>query len=268
MSENPKKDKPDKEEETEETEEETVEVKGSKSQRIKIAVSRDPEITALQAELAELKEKHGTDQATWEADKQKLEGEKVQITDELVEKRAIIQKKSMEDFEKEKQAILTIARSTKLTDAQMAEIETKLTTPANLEVVKTMVNLLSTVVQTVEKTPPKAPPEPPKGKATFIPPTDAEQFEDNVEMVNSLYDRAYYNPKKYTKEVVEDAKRKIDELIKSMTTGKSWGQLKLGGSLGKIQLMACPKCGNIIKGEVPQRCPKCNFNFQRTGDRE
>ncbi len=253
----------------------------------KVTIDRSPELEALRKEKDDALKAAGDKATALEAEKKALadekaalEAEKKRISDELEEKKNVLAQQALAEFEKEKTAIMEMLKDSKLTDEQKAEIEEKLQTPKNLEVVKSLITMMADAIK-----PPASggsgeggegagagdggsKPPAPKGKAPFIPPTGAEQFEDKVAMVDELYRRAYYEPHLYTKEQVEEAKKKIDTLFQTLIGSKSWKQLKEGNEIPRhlVKMQACPKCGRTFIGELPPKCPTCGFNFTKTGN--
>lgn len=103
----------------------------------------------------------------------------------------------------------------------------------------------------------------PAGKSTnpnFAAGGGKEEFASQAEMLDKLYDAAYYHPEKHTKEQVDDAKTKIGHLIESMVSGPSWRTLKERGKIGEIMkhdVTACGSCGaTLVNGE---KC-KCGYD--------
>lgn len=245
-------------------------VKEKKTRKIQIDVTRDPEIEALQKELAELKTKQESDNKAWQEKEKTLTEEKKGIEEELTEKKNILEKQALEKFEVEKAAILKLCLDSGLDEDKIAEIEEKLAKPKNLELVKGLVNMLISV---------KAPPAPvqndgkgerptkkPQGKSTFTPPADAKTYEDERTMINELYKRVKNEKGQFTVQEQREAINMKTKLLDTLLKSKSWQQLREGISIGKHTIMNCPKCGYTIIGKVPDRCPKCNFNFTKTGD--
>jgi len=100
----------------------------------------------------------------------------------------------------------------------------------------------------------------PYGKSSIIPPKGVEEYENQAQMVDSLYDRAYYNSRKYTPEEVEDAKQKIDQLLKSMIGGSAWKEMRERGTspIEKHKLSACPKCHYTLVDT--SKCSNCGYD--------
>lgn len=103
----------------------------------------------------------------------------------------------------------------------------------------------------------------PSGKAPIgFSGAKSDQYESNVQMIDELYKRAYYNPSEYTKEQVQKAKADIETLLRSTVEGKSWKQLSERGNIQKLQAHsyeACVKCnGTIIDSDYP--CKNCGYN--------
>jgi rubrerythrin len=99
----------------------------------------------------------------------------------------------------------------------------------------------------------------PMGKAPFISSAGAGHG-SSVEMLDSLYDKAYLNSSKYDKEEVEDAKQKINTLWESMIGSKSWSQLKEGGTrkIEQHKISSCPQCGFTLVDR--NDCPNCGYD--------
>jgi len=87
-----------------------------------------------------------------------------------------------------------------------------------------------------------------------------EEFSSQAQMVDSLYDRAYFSPRKYTPEEVEDAKQKIDQLLKSMIGGSAWKEMRERGTspIEKHKLSACPKCHYTLVDT--SKCSNCGYD--------
>lgn len=255
----------------------------------KIEIDRSAEVEAIrkEKEAAEAKaleatqaleaEKKRSEDAKKITDDEKkvIEDAKTAAEDELKEKKSILAQQALEAYEKEKTQILDLIKDSKLTDEQKGEVEEKLKDPKNLETVKSLITMMAAAIKPPEKKGDDdkggddkgGEKKPLAGKAPpFVPPTDAETFETKVEMVDEYYKRAYYKPQLYTKEQVDEAKAKIDELFRSLIGGKSWKQLRSGMKLPLPQMMSCPKCNKTFVGELPPRCPQCAFNLSRTGD--
>jgi ribosomal protein L32 len=93
----------------------------------------------------------------------------------------------------------------------------------------------------------------PAGKSTMLPPSDSEQYANNAEMLDSLYDTAYYS-KTATSEEREAARKKIDKLFESLIEGRSWDQIKRSkdyATIIKTNIESCSNCGKtLISGAV------------------
>lgn len=259
MSEDGKEKKPKVDESTEQPDEKKV--------IHKIEINRNPEIDSLQAELQKAKTELEASKKLGADEKKVLEEDKKRIEDELKEKRAILEQQALKQLEAEKNDIMELAKKSKLTEEQISDIEKKLEDPKSVGIVKDMITMLAS---TVKETPPEKKKEVPSGKAPIVPPPTGEGgegFETRRAVVDELYRRAYYSPHEYTPEQVEDAKKKIETLLRSMITGKSWKQIQEGERLPAFKMLDCPKCHGTIIGEVPEKCPYCKFNFTKTGDR-
>lgn len=233
--------------------------------KIKVEVKRDPEVDALHEELERVKAELKSTKDATVTEKQTLEEAKKKIEDELREKTAILEQQALAAIEKEKTDILEMAKDGKLTDEQINEIETKLEKPQNIGLVKDFVTML--VSATKETPPTKEPPKtPPSGKAPITPPTSGgDEFTTSREVIDDVYRKIQF-PDKYTKEEVDDAKKKRDQLLTSMIKGKSWEQLKSGQRISAYKIIACPNCGGTIVGEIPDVCPYCKFKLSKMGD--
>lgn len=260
MSEKPKEN-PSKETETEVTE------GGQKKVVHKVEVSMDEELKKTRDELALTKKAMEDEKKRLEDEKTAILKEKENTDTKLKEKEAIRQKQALEAFDKEKTDLLEICKTSKLAEENIAMIEERLQDPKQLETVKALVKMLIPVMQKPtesEETPPK---KPPQGKAPFIAPAGAEQYESGVEAINAVYKVLRDTTGKYTKEQKAEAQTKREMLVKNFIMGKSADQLKRGASLGPFSIMECPQCGKVITGKVPANC-QCGFDFTKTGDRE
>lgn len=243
-----------------------VVVKQPKPRKIEIKVDREPEIDALQKELAEKKAIFDAERKKWEEEKEKAVGEKQVLEEELTEKRSVIEKAALEAFEKEKTVIIEVCKTSGLTEEQIEEIQGKLTSPKEIDTVKTLVNILSTQAN-VEKEPKvddkaaAGEKKPPAGKPVFKSPKGAKEYENIRAMVDSLYNTAYYNPEA-TVEEKDEALKKIDQLWDAFITGKSWKSLREGKRFPTGQVSQCPRCGEVIMGTPPDKCPKCGHNLK------
>lgn len=245
-----------------------VVIKKKKSKKIEIKVDRDPEIDALQKELAEQNAKYEAEKKKWEEEREKTVGEKQVLEEELGEKKAVIEKAAMEAFEKKKLSILEICKTSGLSEEQIEEIQGKLTSPKEIDTVESLVNILSTQAQALtdktgegdEGATPQSDKKPPAGKPVFTPPKGAKEYEDVRSMVDGLYETAYYNPDA-TMEEKKEAQKKIDQLWQSFIGGKSWSSLREGKRFPTGQVTQCPKCGEVFVGTPPEKCPKCKHKL-------
>jgi len=100
----------------------------------------------------------------------------------------------------------------------------------------------------------------PYGKSSIIPPKGEDEYSSQTEMVDKLYDMAYFNSRKYTPEEVSDAKQKIDQLLKSMIGGSAWKEMRERGTspIEKHKLSACPKCHYTLVDT--NKCPNCGYD--------
>lgn len=237
--------------------------------KIKVSVDRSKEVDALHEELEGIKAELKAAKDASEAEKKTLSDEKTRIETELAEKKAILEQQALAAIEKEKTDILELAKKGKLTDEQINEIEVKLEKPQNVGLVKDFVTMLVSAAE--KQTPPpkeKEPPKTPSGKAPITPPSSGgDEFATSREVIDDIY-RKVQNPRNYTKEEVEEAKKKRDQLLTSLIAGKAWSDLKAGQRLSqsKIKITECPMCKGTIVGEVPETCPYCKFKFSKTGD--
>jgi rubrerythrin len=112
----------------------------------------------------------------------------------------------------------------------------------------------------------------PAGKSTMYNPRSGEEtFESSTQMIDSLYDKAYYHSSQFTKEQVADAKKKIETLIESMVSGKSWSELKQRGKtseLMKHEISSCSACGATQIDNYEGKCSQCGFNPKEKGPRQ
>lgn len=244
-----------------------------KGKVIKVEVALTEEIKKLMNEKRDLETALAASKTTSDKEKTDAGVEKKRIEDELADKKATLEQIYLEKFEADKQGILKAVKESSLKPEQIKEIEEKIQTPAQLESVKGIIALLLSGIKPMkeekgdkEEDKGKQPPVAGKAIIGFTPPTDAETFESKVAMIDELYNRAFYKSKEYTVEQVTDAKKKIDTLFQSLINSKSWTQMKQGKTLEIPQLLACPRCGATVIGEIPEKCPKCNFKFGKLGD--
>lgn len=249
------------------TEKETIQTKGT-HRKLDIKVDRDPEIDSLQKDLAESEAREKALKEKLDTDKLSMEDEKKELQSELDELRAKEAKRALDQFNTDKEALINVCKESKLPDEYLAKIEEKLADPKNLDIVKGFVTMTIATLKKKEDEVklPKEPQKAPSGKAPFLPPADAESFEDNVKMLDELYDRAYYNKAKYTLQQQREAEDKIKTLIGSMIKSPSWMQLKKGERPPMPNIIECPSCHKTIVGDIPSTCPDCGFNFSKTGD--
>ena len=100
----------------------------------------------------------------------------------------------------------------------------------------------------------------PYGKSSIIPPKGEESFNSQAEMVDSLYDRAYFSSQKYSKEEVDEAKQKIEQLLRSMIGGSAWKEMRERGTspIEQHKLSACPKCHFTLVDT--SKCSNCGYD--------
>ena len=195
--------------------------------KIQIKVDRSPEIEALRKELMEEKEKTE------------------RIGEELSEKKALIEQRALETFEKEKQEVLDLVS----TQEQKEFVEANLQSPSDLEKMKAMVSLL-----TSEN--PKPNRKIPSGKPIYKPQEGEKQYDNVREMIDDLYNKAYED-KNATRAEKEEAERKINKLWKTFIGSKSWLSLRKGrGRYPLGEIIACPYCGKTYYEDLPVTCEK------------
>lgn len=114
----------------------------------------------------------------------------------------------------------------------------------------------------------KKPPEqkkPPHGKSTFLPPSDSSKFADSAELIDKLYETAFYDLKASNEEKAE-ARKKINELWRSFETGKSMSQIREGGVKEIMKPTSeCPNCWRTIMPPLSKNnptCPYCSYNVR------
>jgi hypothetical protein len=101
----------------------------------------------------------------------------------------------------------------------------------------------------------------PYGKSSIIPPKGEMEYSSQAEMVDSLYDKAYYSSQKYTPEEVSEAKAKIEQLLRSMIGGTAWKEMRERNSTNAIEkhkLSACPKCHFTLVDT--NKCSNCGYD--------
>jgi ribosomal protein L32 len=164
---------------------------------------------------------------------------------ELAEKEALLEQAGMQKLEEEKSKL-------KEKYYEYREEIEGITTPSELDKFKLR------VFNNQAKEKPRK--QIPSGKAPLYAPKGENEYSSQTEMVDKLYDMAYYNPRKYSSEEVEDAKQKIDTLLRSMLSGQSWKQLKERGTsaIEQHKISACPKC-HFTKIDT-DICPNCSYN--------
>jgi len=243
-----------------------------KERKLKVEVSRDPEIESLNAELAKLKQEYDKEKEEKEALVEKFETEKSELSDKVTTYEAEKAQMALEQFEKDKKEIMDLCKVSGLKEEQIKEIDEKLKTPQQLEAIKYMVNMLVSVVPKKEE---KAlEPPVPAGKAVIVPPEEPKVDEDGsksaVKLVDEIYEIINDRTNKYTAAQKKEANDKRMKLWNSLISGKSWEQIRSGKSLaGPTMVMTCPQCGATIHGagQLPEKCENCGFDLTKTGDR-
>lgn len=243
-----------------------------KERKLKVEVSRDPEIESLNSELAKLRQEYDKEKEEKEALTQKFETEKGELADKVTTYEAEKAQMALEQFEKDKKDIIDICKVSGLKDEQIKEIDEKLKTPQQLETVKQMVNMMVTVIPKREEKALEPPTSAPAGKATITtpesPPTDNISSPDSIKMVDEIYDIINDRSGKYTVGQKKEANDKRMKLWNSLIHGKAWEQLRKNTSIGTGTTMSCPQCGVTIHGTIiPEKCENCGFDFTKTGDR-
>jgi hypothetical protein len=110
----------------------------------------------------------------------------------------------------------------------------------------------------------------PAGKSTMLPPSNAEQYGSQSEMIDALYEQAY--GVKSTAEEKTEARKKINSLWRSFETGKSASLLRESQSnLEKIMkpVGECPNCWRTLIPPLSKNNPECEFcgyNVQQKND--
>jgi hypothetical protein len=112
----------------------------------------------------------------------------------------------------------------------------------------------------------------PSGKSTigYTGNSGGETFENQTVMIDELYRRAYGKSisGNYTREQVEDAKKKISTLLQSTIESKAFHQAFREGQSQKLRqhsFEACPKCDTtILDSEYP--CSHCGWDPRKKGD--
>jgi rubrerythrin len=245
-----------------------------KERKLKVEVSRDPEIEALNAELAKLRAEYDKEKEERESEKEKFETDKNELSDKVTTYEAEKAQSALEQFEKDKKDIIDVCKTSGLKEEQIKEINDKLKTPQQLETVKQMVNMLITVIPKKEDKALESPAPAPAGKATIstpeLPSTDGTQSTDSRKIVDDIYEIINDRSNKYTAGQKKEANDKRMKLWNSLFQGKAWDQMKKGASMYKSHvIMNCPQCGSAIHGEgmLPERCQNCGFDLTKTGDR-
>jgi len=246
--------------------------------KIRLEISRDPEIDALQKELAKLGQEHDALKKKTEDDEQKWIDEKGELEDKITVMTAEKEKRAMELFEQEKTDIVKLCEDSGLAEDKVNEIKEKLDSPQKLETVKALVEMMIAVMpkpaddggQSTAKPNPDdddTAGKKPQGKAVITPPTAlSQEEEDAVKIIDDVY-HVLNNPQQYTPQQIKEAETKRKTLVNSMIKGKSWSELRKGMTIGNRVTMACPSCGRTIVGErIPNNCQNCGFDFTKTDD--
>lgn len=242
-----------------------------KERKLKVEISRDPEVDQLQEELSKIKAESDAKDVKITELSERSEAEKLELTDKVTQYEAEKAQLALEQFEKDKKDIVDLCKSSgSLTEEQIKEIEDRLKTPQQLESIKAMVNMMISAIPKKEEKPEKED-KAPAGKAPLSPPEappNPDVTKDGVKMVDEIYAVLNDQSGKYSPQQKKEAQDKRLMLWNSLIHGKSWEQLRRGTSIGTAVTMACPQCGATIHGQkVPERCENCGFDFTKTGDR-
>jgi len=155
-----------------------------------------------------------------------IRAEKEAVEQELAEKKAILEQQALEEFEQLKQRL-----SEKFNDQNILDCGS----PSEVY----------SYIASVNK--PQEQKRVPMGKAPMYS-SDSGGAKDYGELLDQLYDTAYYNPKA-TPEERQEAKQKIDQLFDSLISGRSWEQLKRSkayDAIIKTNVESCPSCGKTL----------------------
>jgi len=241
-----------------------------KERKLKVEISRDPEVDQLQEELSKIKQELDTEKTKSKELGDKAEAEKLELSDKVTQYEAEKAQSALEQFEKDRKDIIDLCKASgSLKEEQIKEIEDRLKTPQQLESIKAMVNMM---IATLPKKEDKVEPEKaPAGKAPMTPPEASvvpDMQKDGVKIVDEIYTILNDRSNRYTPQQKKEAQDKRLMLWNSLIHGKSWEQLKKGTSIGSAITMSCPQCGSTVHGErVPEKCENCGFDFTKTGDR-
>jgi DNA-directed RNA polymerase subunit RPC12/RpoP len=103
----------------------------------------------------------------------------------------------------------------------------------------------------------------PSGKASLTPQSNGEEFEDQRAMVDELYSIAYDRSRNTTEAQRNEAIKKINILVESMFSGKSWKQMQRQKITPEVMnYRTCPKCGksvDISKDVDEDKEPMCRY---------
>jgi hypothetical protein len=189
---------------------------------------------------------------------ERLRKENEAITNELKEKRAILEQQALAELEKSRTEIMDMAKIGKLSDEQLAEIEEKLSDPKQVESIKMMVKMISNQIEKVKTDLPKR--KIPDGKSSIIPPSKGQEFEDKKTVIAELY-RIARDPKSgATTEQKRDAEEKITELWRSFMKNDKSRQLK-----SIVDMTICPDCRHSNTSPVGASvitCEKCGRQYR------
>lgn len=168
-----------------------------------------------------------------------LRAEKTAVEKELSEKTSILEQQAMSEFEQLRENLAEQFNDDSIKDCS---------SPSEM----------FSYIASLKKKPTTEQKKPPHGKSTFIPPSNAEQYGSYAELIDALYNTAYYSKNATADERLE-AKAKIETLFESLIEGRSWEQLKRSKAYNAIikNVESCSSCGKtLINGTV---C-SCGYN--------
>ena len=158
---------------------------------------------------------------------------------------------SSENFEQNKQELLTIMQNAGVNDARVKDFINDVKNGADLERTRHIFNLISQ-----GRYDPPNPDNPPLGSVVKLPDTEnsKNKYQNVREGINDLYRRVALGD--------QEADRQLKALWQKAinTLKKDYGKMQFSGS-------GCPKCGSFIT-EGSDICPACNFDiakFKREG---